>query len=393
MSASAARSVVVLGGGVFGVSAALELRRRGHRVSLVDAGSIPHPDASSTDISKAMRMDYGSDGFYTDLARRSREGWLAWNRAAGEALYHEVGVLFLAGRPFEDGGFEADSYATLCALGVPLQRLDTATLVERFPAWSAGRHADGYFNPHGGYVESGRAVAWLKRRALEAGVELREGARGARLHEEGSRVRGVVLEDDAVVAGDWVVVAAGAWTPFLLPHLEEFMWPMGQPVIHYRPEDAGLFEARRFPVWCADIARTGRYGFPLGRDGLLKFGYHGPGRRHRPGEALEPTAREVADCRGYAERVFPVLAGAPVAGTRLCLYCDTWDGNFLIDRDPQRPGLIVAAGGSGHGFKFAPLLGGIVADVLEGRPGADAAPFAWRDPGERAREQARPSPE
>jgi hypothetical protein len=73
----------------------------------------------------------------------------------------------------------------------------------------------------------------------------------------------------------------------------------------------------------------------------------------------------------------------------LCLYCDTWDGNFWIDRDPEREGLVVAAGGSGHAFKFAPLIGGIIADVVEGRPNRFAHRFAWRDKGRLATEDAR----
>jgi glycine/D-amino acid oxidase-like deaminating enzyme len=158
-------------------------------------------------------------------------------------------------------------------------------------------------------------------------------------------------------------------------------------VVHFRPPDPGPFRGARFPVWCADIARSGWYGFPVDARGTLKLGRHGPGARFRQGDALQVTAADRDAFAAFVRSTFPAAADAPIVSTRLCLYCDTWDGDFLIDRDPRRPGLVVAAGGSGHAFKFAPLLGGIIADVVEQKSRLDR--FAWRRPGDRVWEQAR----
>ena len=382
-------SVTVVGAGIFGVTSALELCRRGHQVKLLDAGAVPHPDASSTDVSKVVRMDYGSDAFYTDLGVAAIDGWRAWNREWDEPLYHECGILLLSGGLLNRGGFEADSLRLVQQRGAPVVRLHPTALAARFPAWSAAGFAEGYFNPHGGYAESGRVVARLKQTACDAGVELHERVRCNGLVEESSRVVGVALAGDRVWRSDTVVVAAGAWTAFLLPHLSEFMWATGQPVVQFRPSDPRPFEPSRFPVWCADVTRTGRYGFPLNREGLIKVAHHGPGRRFMQGDTLAIDDEQEEHCVDFVRRTFPALADATVEQTRLCLYCDTWDGNFLIDHDPQRPGLVVAAGGSGHGFKFAPLIGGMVADVVEGKPNPLAARFAWRTPGRRRTEQTR----
>jgi len=108
-----------------------------------------------------------------------------------------------------------------------------------------------------------------------------------------------------------------------------------------------------------------------------------------PDDPREVTADHEAKCRSFMRESLPALAEAPIIGRRLCLYCDTWDGNFWIDRDPERDGLVVAAGGSGHGFKFAPLLGNIIADVIEERPNRFAHRFAWRAKGQLATEDAR----
>jgi glycine/D-amino acid oxidase-like deaminating enzyme len=383
------RSVAVVGGGAFGLSAALELNTRGYDVVVIDPGPIPHPLASSTDISKAVRMDYGRDGFYSDLAHAALDGWRDWNRAWDRPLYHEVGILMISRKLMAPGSFEGDSYEAMLVRNVAVERLNAASLVSRYPAWRDSGYVGGYYNPSAGWVESGEAVRFLAKLARRSGVQLREGTACARVREQGSRVTGVVLEDGDELDADWVIVAAGAWTPRLLPYLAPMMWVVGQPVIHLRPTEPSRFAGQRFPVWCGDISTTGWYGFPVTSDGLLKIGNHGSGRDIAPGEALEPDDRERRQALRFVEQHLPTLAGTPIVGGRICLYCDTFDGNFLIDHDPDRPGLLVAAGGSGHGFKFVPVLGEIVADVLERRPNRWSDRFAWGRTGEGIGEQAR----
>jgi glycine/D-amino acid oxidase-like deaminating enzyme len=216
----------------------------------------------------------------------------------------------------------------------------------------------------------------------------------AGLLERGSRVAGVRLAGGGEVEADRVVVAAGAWTPVLLPWLADRLRPVGQPVLHFRPADPSPFAAPRFPPWAADVTRTGSYGFPALADGTVKVGHHGPGRVVDPaavhGGKGAVTAEEEAAARGWLAAELPALAAAPLAASRLCLYCDSFDGDFWIGRDPDREGLVVAAGGSGHGFKFAPVLGGLIADAVEGRDGGPlAARFGWRRLGETRSDVAR----
>src|SRR4051812_44947151 len=124
-------NVVVLGAGIFGVTAALELRRRGHRVRLVDPGPVPHPLAESTDISKVVRLEYGADRDYTALAERALVGWRQWNRELGAELFHETGVLFLRRTPLAPGTFEGDSLAMLEERGHRPERLTPAQISAR----------------------------------------------------------------------------------------------------------------------------------------------------------------------------------------------------------------------------------------------------------------------
>src|SRR6266550_2171028 len=114
---------VVVAAGVFGVTAAIELRKRGHAVALVDPGPLPHPLAASTDISKVVRLEYGADEPYTALAERAIEGWRRWNRDLAP-LFHEVGVLFLRRDPMRPGTLEQDSFDVLSRRGHPIELLD-----------------------------------------------------------------------------------------------------------------------------------------------------------------------------------------------------------------------------------------------------------------------------
>lgn len=382
-------SIIVVGAGVFGSAAALELRKRGHQVTLLDPGPVPHVLASSTDISKVLRMDYGADEFYMELMEDSFQGWDLWNRDWGEALFHQTGILLLSGGPMEAGGYEFDSYELLRRRGHSPERLSAEQISTRYPAWDPVHHPEGYFNPRGGWAESGEVVARLIAEAKRLGVLVRGGTAMARLLESDSRVTGVITRSDEELSSDLVVVAAGAWTPSLLPELDQVMWAVGQPVYHFRVEDPARFQPPGFVTWTADIGNTGWYGFPALDDGTLKVANHGPGVR-QPAEApreVDPIHEE--RFRAFFRRSLPELADAPSIFSRLCMYCDTWDGNFWIDHVPDREGLAVASGGSGHGFKFAPMLGPIIADVVERRPNRYAQRFAWRNPGDRRTEAAR----
>lgn len=370
---------VVVGAGINGVTAAIELKARGHKVSLIDPGPLPHPLAASTDVSKAVRSAYGSDQEYSALADRAIERWREWNKQFDTMLYHESGSLFLCREEMKPGDFEHDSFRMLQKRGHQVERMDSAKVRERFPAWNAERYRDGFFDPAGGYAESGRTVETLIAYARSLGIGIREGVQFSTLDEADDRVKGIVLANGERMAADLVIAAMGSWTPYALPFLRDFFRATGQPTFHLKPRQPQLFAPERFPFFGADISGTGYYGFPLNRDGVVKIANHGPGREMPP-ESPERavTPQEEIALREFLSSTFPTLADAPIVHTRLCLYCDTRDGHFWIAPDPERPGLVVAAGDSGHGFKFAPVLGEIIADAAEGKSNALSEKFRWR---------------
>ncbi|MDH3744782.1 MAG: FAD-dependent oxidoreductase [Acidobacteriota bacterium] len=372
--------VIIVGAGVFGLTAALEIKRRGHEVLLLDQGAIPHPLAASTDISKVVRMEYGADATYMALAEAAIAGWRHWNehwqRSGNSELYHETGVLMMSLDEMAPGGFEYESFHLLEARGHQPERLGGAELADRFPAWTLA-FSDGFFHPRGGFVESGRVIETLAEVAREQGIEVRENTALESLLETGDRVLGVRDAHGDCHEGDHVILATGSWTPRLFGRLEGALRRTYHPVWHLSPPRhsmPALFAPLSFPTFTADVARTGFYGFPLHpRAGVIKIGHHGSGLEPPEDGSLEVSPEATVQLRAFLDRYFPSLAAAEVVGTRLCPYCDTTDEDFWIANDPDRRGLTVASGGSGHGFKFAPILGRVIADVADVSDVADDA--------------------
>lgn len=371
-------NILVTGGGIFGLTAAIELKRRRHHVTLVDPGPIPHPLAATTDVSKVVRMEYGTDLLYMEMMERAIEGWGEWNASFGETLYHESGVTMLTRQEMAPGGFEYESYRSLLKRGHEPERLDGAAIQRRFPAWSRS-YVDGFFHTVGGFAESGRVSAELARRAEDDGVELRVGSPVLEFVRKNGRVVGVRTANGEQMAADHTIVAAGAWTPVLLPELATMMRVSGHPVFHLAPIRADLFEPPLFATFTADVARTGWYGFPVHpNSGIIKVANHGVGLPLHPNARRAVTDEDERKLRRFLTETFPRLARAPVVYTRRCLYCDTLDEHFLIDHHPETAGLSVASGGSGHGFKFAPILGALIADMVEKAANPWLEKFRWR---------------
>lgn len=374
---------LIIGAGIFGLSAAVELRKRKYSVSLLNPGRIPHPLAASTDISKVVRMEYGSDRQYFDMAEESIAGWHEWNALFGEKLYHETGFLLLCREPMEQGrqSFERESFRLLQEKNYRPQRLDAALIQKHFPGVGEGQYVDGFYNPKAGFVESGRVVERLTAYARQLGVDVFEEKTAARLVESAGRITGVETREGDTFSAGQVVVCAGAYSPLLVPDLQAVMRATGHPVFHLKSSRPELFVAPQLPVFAADISNSGWYGFPLHpKEKVLKIGNHGPGIPLHPEQDERIISEtDIARLRRFLRDTFPSLADDPIVYTRRCLYCDTFDGHFWIDRHPRLGGLTVGTGGSGHGLKMAPVLGRLIANAAEGKDEPWLARFRWRE--------------
>ena len=372
--------ILIVGAGIFGTTAAIEFASRGYQVILLDEVFHPHPLAASTDISKVVRAEYGRDRQYIEMALKSIDGFRTWNKAMDKNLFHETGICCFTIEEMSQGGFEYECYKTLRQMGVDVERLSKDDIARRFPAWNHDSFVDGTFNPVGGYVESGKMMAYLFEQVNQLSIR-RIDSKLEHLTFSGMAVTGGTTRSGLNLVANHTLIAAGAWTPDFLPELKNILFSTGHPVFHLDVSDKPWFSPPHFATYMADIARSGWYGFPVHpTEGILKIGRHSNGvliNADAPERLVQQTDEE--GLRAFLTMAFPSIADARIVYRRLCLYCDTESGDFLIDNHPERPGLSVASGGSGHGFKFAPILGRLIADSVERIPNEWLDRFKWRE--------------
>ena len=374
--------VLIIGGGIFGVCASIELSKRNAHVGIINPDKIPHHLASSTDISKAVRMEYGSDVEYHRMAEQSILKWREWNKILPEEVYHEVGFLMLCKESIESEyqNFEKTSIQNLKHAGYKSVYLNALGIKEKYPFIDINNYPYASFNPVAGYAESGKAVHLLANYAKQNGVMIKEGESVEKLIIEDGICTGVKTSKGHTYHARQVLVAAGAHTPYLVPELAPYIRVTGHSIFWVVPSNKRLFSAPNFSVFTADISNTGWYGFPVHPEtGVLKVG------KHSKGETLNPISDdrivkqdEIVEFRSFLSMTFPALAEAPLVYTRKCLYTDTLDGHFWIDQHPDIKRLYVCTGGSGHGFKMGPVVGEITADILEGKDHQFSQRYKWR---------------
>jgi glycine/D-amino acid oxidase-like deaminating enzyme len=377
-----AAEVLVIGGGMAGLSAAYQLRDWGERVRLVERDVLVSPQASSHGQSRMYREMY-SDPY---LCARSREANAMWRDLEARhriQLRRQHGLLFY-GESWDEETIEGSipgARRVMDAQRIPYQALSAEQIRRRFPL-RPDPSFQGLFEPTAGAILSDRVLALFADEARRAGVRIDEGLGVINLRPKGGGGARVRFEDGS--AGDFerVLVCAGAWAPRLVPGLDALKaWSMLWA--HYAVDEE---LADRYPQWFCFQQSRGEdgglyYGFPvlhrIGGHPVIKAGIDWAPRQmqHETVEALPPAAEprmvELLDdfmARGL-EGVGPRLE------TFVSPYAMSPDVQFVLDE--VEPGIAVFTGGSGQAFKFAPLIGALLADLARGDgPRCDLGP--WR---------------
>ena len=360
---SARYDVAVIGAGVFGAWTAWHLGRRGRRVLLADAYGPGNARASSAGESRIIRMGYGADELYTRWALGSLAQWKEFFAATRQALFHETGVLWLAGKEDERVRQSAE---TLRRCGVAVEELSRAELERRYPQIGLEGITKGLLEPHSGVLMARRAVAAVVEDAVNRGVEYRV-AHIAEPHGAGAIGAVKTSSGERIEAGAFVF-ACGAWLGKIFPDvLGSRIFPSRQEVFFFGvPAGDARFAPPALPTWLFQEDEI--YGMPDLESRGLKIAVDRHGERVDPDTQSRLASAEGAEeARRFVEQRFPGLRGAPIVETRVCQYENTWNGDFLIDRHPEMENVWFVGGGSGHGFKHGPAVGEYVAQrILEG---------------------------
>lgn len=369
------KKIAVVGAGAFGGWTALQLQRRGARVSLFDMAPAGHGLSSSGGESRVIRHIYPKR-IYVDMAARALELWQQADRDWGQQLLHQKGVLFMsAGNDFIDA-----ARRHMHGARVGFENLDQRQLISRYPQISPEGLEQAIFEPSAGYLDASRACAVVRKAFLEAGGHWQSG-RVAPGPVRNGEMQGLVLPDGSTWQSDLLVFACGPWLKRMFAGLLGPRLAVTRQEVYFFRIPSGqepqLGDA--LPVW-AEIGEKFWYGIP-GSNGLFKLADDTKGREVDPDtQSREATAEGVASANRYMTSRFPGMAGAQLADARVCQYTMTPDDDFVVDWHPEAENVLIMGGGSGHGFKHGPALGELAAELVLAQRGGppEFALSRWR---------------
>jgi len=350
--------VVVVGLGTHGSATAAELARRGARVLGLERFPRGHEMGSFVGRTRVTRTAYIEHPDYVPLLRRAWDRWLALERETGEDVLFPTGGLYVGapGSATVEGALRSAREH-----GLAHQVLDEAELGRRH-SWLRADGMVGVYEERAGYLVPERAIEAHLAVAERHGAELRfeEPADGWSPERDGSVVNVHTARGTSVRARS-LVLTAGAWLPSFLPDLALPLAVERVPLFWYEPGDPAPF--RDIPVYIVETEHGSFYGFRYLDGQGLKIA------RISTGEAAvadrlerELRAGDDAPVREFVRRHVPGAAG-PLRDWKVCMYTKTPDQHFIVDRHPSYPGVVFASACSGHGFKFASVMGEILADL------------------------------
>ncbi|KAF2133141.1 FAD dependent oxidoreductase [Dothidotthia symphoricarpi CBS 119687] len=406
-------SVLIVGSGAFGLSTAWALCRdpqfKNTAITVVDRQTFPTPDGSSIDTSRIIRPDYAAAP-YTKLATIAQE---RWRTDFATEHYHQVGLCITASGIEQT--YVSSSLHNVRAIGTDkIEVLDSGPEIARAcglegkDEWGSG--STGYVNWSSGWADAEGAMIWLREEVekLNRVKFIVASVKKLLINHTTNTVSGVRLADSTHLTADLTILAAGAWTASLID-LRGICKATGQPIC-YMPISAAE-EARLAPHPTLLNLSTGLFMIPPSNR-LLKLARHGHGylnpttiphpesddpnntitislpHTHIDNPAQSVPREAQTQCRAFLTAIHPSLStpSRPFTKTKICWYADTRDGDFLISYHPVYKNLFVATGGSGHGFKFLPVIGEAIVRCVMGRTPEEFR-GRWEWPSERVGEE------
>lgn len=360
-SMARAYDAIVVGIGGMGSATAYHLARRGKRVLGLERFDIPHGMGSSHGVTRIIRLAYYEHPSYVPLLRRAYDLWRELETGAHEQLLHITGSID-AGPP---GSQCFEGSLLSCELhDLPHEVLDGAALHRRFPGYRLPNTHLALLQPDGGFLLSERCIVAHVLAAMAHGARIQARERVLGWEPRGDGVR--VTTDRGSYEADRLVISAGAWASELAPGMEGLVQAERQALAWLQPLRSDLFVPERFPVFNLQVEEGRYYGFPIYSVPGFKFGRYHHLEEVGPADTLDREChpRDEALLRSFADRYFPDGAG-PTMSLKACMFENSPDEHFILDLHPSCQRVAVAAGFSGHGFKFCSVIGEIMADLAE----------------------------
>ena len=358
--------VIVAGVGSMGASACYHLAKRGLKVLGLERFDIPHALGAAGGFSRMIRLAYFEHPGYVALLQRAYELWHQIEQESNQKLLHITGGLY-AGRP--DCDLVHGSLQAAAEHQLPHEQLDHQEMARRFPQFRFPDDYVGFFEPRAGLVLSDKTVATYALAALQHGAELH--GREPILEWKASANGVAVKTAMKTYTADRLILCAGAWTSELLHQLDLQLTVTRQVLAWFWPRNPDRFQIGTFPVWAIDPGHKDEfvglyYGFPMMSENPgFKAALHFPAHATDPDQVDRTVSDDDIDPVAGAIRQYLPDGDGPLISARVCLYTNSTDGHFVIDKYPGKDNIILACGFSGHGFKFVSVIGEVLADLAQ----------------------------
>ncbi len=362
-------NTIIIGAGAMGSAAAYHLSKDGQRVLLLEQFELGHGNGSSTGESRIFRFSYTDPG-YSRLAMQCKPLWHELERETNTELLRLIGGLDLG---YDEVGLRdlEDVTHALESIGAQHDVLDAPALMQRFPQWRVPPQAKAVYSPDTGFVRAGKAVQTMLTQAAAHGAAIHDNEPAQKIipHSDGVEV----MTSKAAYRADKLIITAGAWVNTLLRDVGlQIPIKIEKEQLHYfAPTNPAQFTPDAFPIFM-DYSGDFAYGFPVlgsiestGYPAGIKCGFHHDSHYIEATDLNRNPSHEVeARMRNYLQQFLPEAAGELQASI-CCLYTNTPDEDFVIDRVPGFSHIVVASPCSGHGFKFCIGIGRALADLVQ----------------------------
>jgi monomeric sarcosine oxidase len=351
---------IVLGVGGVGSAALLQLASRGLRVLGVDRFSPPHDRGSTHGHTRVIRQAYFEHSNYVPLLKESYRLWHELEKRTGRRLFHRIGLIEVGP---EDGVVVPGVLQAAAEHGLEVEALTASNVESRWPGLRVGTGLVGVFEPSAGYLLVEDCVQAQLDAARIAGAELLMNTEVIDWSADESVVRVRLANGNELVA-ERLVVAAGAWSSRLLAELKLALEVRRKSLFWFQSDDERYEAGSGMPVFLYELPDGVFYGFPQIDERGVKCAEHSGGRIIQD-PLMVDRAVDPAEQRRVGTFLREYLPGVSSSMTdhAVCMYTMSPDEHFIVDRHPQHSNVAFAAGLSGHGFKFVPVLGRVLADL------------------------------
>ncbi|MGG3470268.1 N-methyl-L-tryptophan oxidase [Neobacillus pocheonensis] len=367
--------VVIVGAGSMGMAAGYYLSTLGKRTLLLDSHDPPHSLGSHHGDTRIIRHAYGEGRNYVPLALRAQELWSELEQESGTKLFSPTGVLCVGA---EGSSFIEEVIKSAKEFSLPLEILSSEEINARWSGISLPEGLVGCLEKNSGVLYSEECIRAYRRLGIANGMTIMPYTKVEKIEKfaEGA----IVHTENEQYAAEYVVVCSGAWTGKILEGtgVDLPLMPTRKTVSWFEC-DEHLYDSNCFPAFSIDAGNEHYYGFPSMNGSGLKIGRHDGGERVDPdcfNREYGSASSDEREARNFIQKYLPKANGRLIKG-KTCLYTLTPDEHFIIDRHPSYSNVMLAAGFSGHGFKFASVIGKIICDlVTESRTSYDISMFS-----------------